>query len=582
MEKIRDIIIKNFTEFGNKIAFKCGNREISYCNLLKESLKISEYLKHSNYKSIGINLENRIDIMVVSIGCLIARVPFIIVDKSYPENFLNNILEQAKIQIVITEDENKNNYNEIFLKKLYSKTQNPYKEISQNENQEERTLFYIATSGSTGAPKIAKRDVESFIFDYREMKRKFPFLFGRILQQYAKLNFAYGFENTLIFLLGGMTICFPKENVSISEYEKMFLEIEENKAEIVFWASPILKLFSKHPKLCENIPSTLRYIYTGGEPVVISADLVVEFWNKNIKIVNDYGCSELGKMFTHLFEIDLKDMEQYNMIGVGKPLKNYEAIIINEKNEIADEGYLYIASKDKFNCGYVNNDVEIIQRDGYWLYDTKDIARRKKGNIYVLGRGVNSVNVAGYRIEVEQIEILLREIKEIESCIVIPYENNYKENILYCLYKGKIQENQLREKAEKIMPSYMIPKVFFMVDTIELLQNGKLDRVKNREKLLNLLTNEKELLVLKETKERVISYLNGVMGSKYSEVSGIYAKPFKEYGIDSLTLVDFISTIEKKENIKIPVTQLVENINNLKDIVDYIINYKQGEITDEN
>ena len=53
-------------------------------------------------------------------------------------------------------------------------------------------------------------------------------------------------------------------------------------------------------------------------------------------------------------------------------------------------------------------------------------------------------------------------------------------------------------------------------------------------------------------------------------------KPFFEYGIDSLLIVDFISTIEEKEKIILSIDKISSEIKCLKDIVDLINDYEKG------
>ena len=358
--------------------------------------------------------------------------------------------------------------------------------------------------------------------------------------------------------------------MGINDIEEMFGEIESNKSTVVFWATPIIKLLSKHFKLCERIPECVRYIYTGGEPLVLSADLVVIFKYKEITLINDYGCSELGKLFSSPFHRELKDLDAYNVVGVGKPLKGYGVLILDENDNEVEEGYLYLKSESRFPCSYVNKSIitNEKERGNYWIYNTQDIARQIDDEIVILGREMNSVNVSGYRVELEQVEYLINSLNEIEICVVLPHLNQYRETTLYCFYVGSIEKINVREKMMAFAPQYMIPTAFFNVDEVYLLPNGKVDRKKNANEFIKGMqekSHDETVLA-----ERIYKYLVEVMDMEIGELKEIYCVPFIDFGFDSLMFVDFISTIEEKERVKINTDIAAKNLKCLKDIVEWV------------
>ncbi|WP_339004885.1 AMP-binding protein [Fusobacterium polymorphum] len=574
---LKKLIYENFLQYDDRIAIIYKNEKIRYNDLLKKCGQLSISLINKNYNKVAISIENKIYFIITVFACIFAEIPFIIIDKNSPKKFLQNILSEAKISTIISDIKIENieciNFDELFNENevQVSKDYN----YSSSEIQD-AVIFFIATSGSTGKPKIAKRFLLAFLQDYIEVKKNVPFLLNEVAQQYAKLNFAYGLENTLLLLIGGTTICFSETNIGIKNIQKMYMEIKNNKASIVFWASPILKLLSKHHQLCNNMPSSIKYIYTGGEPLVISADLVIELHNRNITLINDYGSSEIGKIFTYPFNIKLRDIQNFNLVGVGKPFKGYEALILDEDLKETKEGYLYLKSEEKFLCAYVNENLKtnVIKKDNFYLYNTQDIAKIENNVVIILGRENNSVNIFGYRIELEQVEYFINQIKEIEICVVIPIYNKYREASIYCFYKGKIDSFELRKRLKDFVPNYMIPLAFFSVENIYLLANGKVDRKKNMEEFKNFIV--KEDLKVDNLRERIYKYLVDIIGTKIGDLNEIYLRPFFTYGVDSLFLVDFISTVEKKENVMISTEISSSQINCLKDIVDLVNDYKKG------
>lgn len=568
-------LVEKFHEYGNRVALIEQSYTITYLDLVYWMEMIGNNLLARNIERVAICVENRSSVILCALSCIVVKIPFIIIDRNNPKTFNEKILEEALISDVICEG----SIDIEFVKciKFEQLKQPSQKQMQCNYHVGDRVIFYVATSGSTGFPKVAERYESAFCNDYSVIKNKFGYLFNQIAQQYAKLNFSYGFENTLLLLFGGTTICFGEKNISINDLKRMFDEIENNSATIVFWATPIIKLFSKHFRLAEKIPKCIKYIYTGGEPLVVSADLVVILKNKNITLINDYGCSEIGKIFTYPFNMELRDMDAYNMVSVGNPLKDYEAVVLDENYHEVDEGFLYLKSPERFKCGYVNKNIPTneIEIGGKWLYKMQDIAKVENGEIIVLGREINSVNISGYRVELEQVECVINTLNEVKRCVVLTHYNQYREANLYCFYVGEIDSNEMRIKLNERVPKYMIPTSFTKVDEIFLLPNGKVDRKRNKKYFDSLILSKDENVL--ELKDRIFQYLISIIGIKMANLTDVYSVPFSDLGIDSLSLVDFISSVEEKEKIMINEELVGNRIRCLKDIVEWIHDNKYRE-----
>lgn len=568
-------IFDRFKKYGSKDAIRYERESISYINLKREIERLSDTLVYANFTTIAICIDNKMKVLILALSCIVAGIPFIVIDKTNPISFLESILQEANISTIICDEILKvKNCNCVLLNKLNREEGSYDKKIKQETNN---VLFFIATSGSTGKPKVAERFTESFWDDYKEFECKFPFLFGQVAQQYAKLNFSYGLENSLLLLIGGTTLCLGGLSSGVKDLNLMYREINYNQASIVFWATPIIKLLSKHYRLFEGMPGCIKYIYTGGEPLVVSADLIVEFRNRDIALINDYGCSEIGKVFANPYRIKLRDMQAFNMVGVGKALKEYEAVIMDENLNEVDEGYLYLKSEKRFLCSYVNKSIKTneIKKDNYWLYNMHDIAKKEDGEIIILGREINSVNIAGYRIELEQVEYAVNQLKGIKSCIAIPIYNQYREVSLFCFYQGSINCQDIRFYLYDIIPSYMIPNVFVPVDRIFLLPNGKVDRKKNKELYGDIVYSKS--VASREVKGRIYQYLKRIVGNDLGDFDDIYLMLFSDLGVDSLSMVDFISTVEEKEKVLITSDGIGTRIKCLKDVIDLVNTAKTME-----
>jgi acyl carrier protein len=118
---------------------------------------------------------------------------------------------------------------------------------------------------------------------------------------------------------------------------------------------------------------------------------------------------------------------------------------------------------------------------GARMYRSGDLARKKDGQIYFLGRADEQVKLRGFRIEMGEIEAaLLKYFDCFTQVAVIASEvNGIKSLIAYfAVYPGHTAPDHslLCRTLGAHLPEYMVPSYFLAVERLPLTQNGKLDR----------------------------------------------------------------------------------------------------------
>ena len=85
----------------------------------------------------------------------------------------------------------------------------------------------------------------------------------------------------------------------------------------------------------------------------------------------------------------------------------------------------------------------------------------------------------GYRIELNEIELAINEIKHVNEAIVFFKSDNENKKIIGVVASKKsISNNYIYNEVEKRLPSYMIPSNIYLVKNLLKNANGKIDRVK--------------------------------------------------------------------------------------------------------
>lgn len=115
------------------------------------------------------------------------------------------------------------------------------------------------------------------------------------------------------------------------------------------------------------------------------------------------------------------------------------------------------------------------------LYKTGDFASIQKSTIFYEGRTDSQIKIRGYRVDLTEIEKSVINLGTVEKAIVLCYHAGESDQALLAFMelksavKNSINEFQIEDKLQSLLPGYMVPQVVIM-DTIPLLVNGKIDR----------------------------------------------------------------------------------------------------------
>jgi acyl-CoA synthetase (AMP-forming)/AMP-acid ligase II len=126
--------------------------------------------------------------------------------------------------------------------------------------------------------------------------------------------------------------------------------------------------------------------------------------------------------------------------------------------------------------------------DQIW-YRTGDLVRQdERGCLFYLGRRDFQVKVNGYRVELQEIDLVLREAARTELAIAIawPVSDGSASGIIAILSgSDPAQDGQVIAACQARLPRYMVPNHIYHFPQIPLNVNGKIDRGKIAEMLAN-------------------------------------------------------------------------------------------------
>ncbi|MCP5048202.1 MAG: amino acid adenylation domain-containing protein, partial [bacterium] len=172
----------------------------------------------------------------------------------------------------------------------------------------------------------------------------------------------------------------------------------------------------------------------------------------------------------------------YDNISIGKPVSNTQIYIMDRWDHLQPAGIAgeLCLSGDNLARGYLNQP-ELTHEKFARFYHTGDLARwLPDGNIEFLGRIDHQVKIRGYRVELGEIESCLMAVDRVAEVVVMNRTDDGEETCL-CAYivpgAGKEPDTgALKERLGTMLPGYMIPSFFVLLERFPLTPAGKLDR----------------------------------------------------------------------------------------------------------
>ena len=93
--------------------------------------------------------------------------------------------------------------------------------------------------------------------------------------------------------------------------------------------------------------------------------------------------------------------------SIGKPINGMKLHLVSNKKITKQRGEIYIQGP-QVGQGYLNFESKKKFIKGKNIYKTGDYARFLDGNLYFDGRKDNQIKINGYRVEIEEIEKIVK------------------------------------------------------------------------------------------------------------------------------------------------------------------------------
>jgi amino acid adenylation domain-containing protein len=336
--------------------------------------------------------------------------------------------------------------------------------------------YVIYTSGSTGKPKgvlLEHRGVVNFIDSTRELFELTPA--DRVLG-FASATFDVSVFETFSALLTGarLYLATDEERLSVDRLQSL---MERHGITVIDLPPTVM------PLLAPEKFTDLRIAFVGGES--FSGELVNR-WNPGRRLFNGYGPTECT--VTMIVEECPGSWESSPPIGL--PMANHVAHVLDRELRpvpVGVPGELVIGGAGLAR-GYLNRDELTAQKfipdpfgtaPGGRLYRTGDLVKRlPDGRLVFLGRIDQQVKIRGLRIELGEVESALTGFDGVGPVSVQAWTDGHGAKHLVGYLTGVTEQRvpAVREHLRALLPSYMIPSYFVVLDELPVTSSGKVDR----------------------------------------------------------------------------------------------------------
>ena len=580
---VQDLFIEQAARTPRNVAVvSFSSRTLSYAELLSASRVIGHRLQALGVKAntlVAIVMEKGWEQIVSVLGILEAGATYLPIDPNVPPERIRYLLEDGEVKVVLTQSwlDTELLWPAHIARVCVDKEDldacqpGPIPRVQTPDD----IAYVLYTSGSAGKPKgvmIAHRGLVNCIL---ETNQTFGITAEDRVLAVTPLHHDMSVYDIFGLLAVGGAIVMPDPVGTRSPDHWVDLI---NRERVTVWNSvpAFMQMFLVHAaaRKC-SLRNCLRLAFLGGDWIALS--MPARIWSHcgDVQVVSVGGPTE-----TTVWNIwyPVKQVQQdWKSIPYGHPIANTHYYVLDEDlNEcrVGDPGELCCAGVGLFK-GYWRDAEQtaartaVHPRTGERIYRTGDRGRMMPdGEIEFLGRIDRQIKINGQRIELGEIEATLIRQAGVRQAVVDAVEiEGQKKLAAYVVPDdgSDLEPRQLRACLEKFLPPYMMPSSFWILESLPLNANGKVDR-----SLLPASTQAESV----HGGATVTNGVEGMISSVWRRVLGVeQLSPndnFFDLGGDSILLVQVHAELEKALSCTFSVTDLFQypSIRSLSNYLD--------------
>lgn len=321
------------------------------------------------------------------------------------------------------------------------------------------------TSGSTGNPQGIVHSSEALLSDDHNLSLTMGLMRNETILASVPLSHAYGFASILLPALTKRAIlAFPELGRPLAPMETAVCQRVTFLPTVPAYLQAILEMKEIPP-----LPGELRLIISAGAP--LRAETAVRFreaYGRPIHVF--YGASEVGGI---TFDRDGSAAEKGTL---GCPVENVRVQLEPTDGAEDDQGVVTVRSPS-VAMGYHPESNSNLKNG---CFRTSDLATFRDGELVLLGRIDDLINVKGLKLNPREVEAVLGQMEGVLEAVVFGMDDPGGSGQIVCAVasvSGKATGyDEIRRWCRGHLAAHKVPRRVVTVDQIPRNARGKVDR----------------------------------------------------------------------------------------------------------
>ncbi len=471
-----------------RVAVVSGDTTLTYAELDERAARVAGYLAALGVRPRGIVAlcgRRSWRVPVLALGIMKAGAAYLPLDPADPDARLSAVLADAGVSVVLCDDAEIAGRPAVIEGVTAIDLTTAWAEIESAEPAAERAgaptdlAYVLYTSGSTGRPKGVL--IEHAAICNRLLHDEIRIGESDRVLQKTPLTFDVSVWDLFYPLVhGARSVLVDPDGHRDSRY--LVDIVRAQSITVAHFVPSMLRTWLAEPGAGDC--GSLRYVTTSGE--ALPADVAAEFHRllPDTALYNYYGPTEAA------VDVTCERVLPGATITLGRPLENVGTLVLDDAKQVVPvgvPGQLYLAGVCLAR-GYVDPADEIgrfvaDRRTGERLYATGDRVRRTAdGRLDYLGRIDHQLKLRGLRIEAGEVEAALRAVGDVHEAVVTVHGDDPQRRELVGYLVGlpgaALDTDELRTGLGALLPSYMVPSKFVVLEELPRNSAGKIDRTR--------------------------------------------------------------------------------------------------------
>ncbi len=472
---------------ADSLAVDAPDLALTYDELDARASQLARYLvRHQGVgpgDRVGLLFDRAVDGYVGMLAVMKLRAAYVPLDTGFPADRLSYIVSDAGVRTVLSRRELTADLGEtvtlVCIDEVAAEIGAESRERLAGEDvghPADDLCYVIYTSGTTGRPKgvaIRHASICNFV---RVAAETYGIERDDRVYQGLTIAFDFSIEEIWVAWMVGATLV-PKPDGPSLVGADLGAFLKESGVTALCCVPTLLAT------LDEDLPE-LRFLLVSGE--TCPQDLVDRWHRPDRRFLNVYGPTEATVSATWTV------LQPGKPVTIGVPLPTYSVVILEpEADRAAPPGELgeigiagvglaagYLNRPDLTARAFIPDFLPMPDNPSGRIYRTGDLGRiNDDGEIEHHGRIDTQVKLRGYRIELAEIESVLRRVPGIGHAVVDTYQSD--ELVAYYTQRPDAQAadpSLIYEHLSERLPAYMVPAYLERLDELPIMVSGKIDR----------------------------------------------------------------------------------------------------------